>query len=281
MRAIQDKIATRMARSTCRHFQSRSGYRSKANGPVLLAVAALFVVSLLQLYRSASCFNVLRPCSMKRGISTRSPLRGTGAGQTLPSSDLPDDSDFTSGQNVQRSVLVQLWGVLGVAAYLSYGVKKVIPIVREGVGAMTSPWHWVLLAATLGFFAYVEGYKGFQLGFAPRVVSRAWALSTLPDGKSTGDKLWHKVLAPAFCIGYFHGTRKRVVSSWLVTSIIFCVVVAVKRLANPYRAILDAGVIVGLLWGSAAVVTLYAQSRSRGRPPDFDPCLPKDTPYRT
>ena len=29
----------------------------------------------------------------------------------------------------------------------------------------------------LGFFAYVEGYRGFQKGFCPRVVSRAWAVS--------------------------------------------------------------------------------------------------------
>ena len=186
----------------------------------------------------------------------------------------------------------------------------------------------------LGFFAYVEGYKGFQKGFCPRVVSRAWAVSekfeapkgllkrygaaylissislslcsytlfyellkrdfdvagamaaigiTIHNSKyygaaalayalhkaasplrfpptllltqilakwmgkdvSKADKtatstLWHKLLAPAFCIGYFHGTRKRVISSWMVTTIIFFVVVCVRKLANPYRAIIDA-----------------------------------------
>ena len=51
---------------------------------------------------------------------------------------------------------------------------------------------------------------------------------------------------PAFCIGYFHGTTKRVITSWAVTSVIFAVVVGVKQLENPYRAIIDAGVIVGL-----------------------------------
>lgn len=168
-----------------------------------------------------------------------------------------------------------MWGVLGVAAYLGYGVKKVVPIVVAGCGAIDRPWQWGFLAATLLFFAYVEGYKGFQKGFAPRVVSRAWAVSE----RSPLAPLWHKILAPAFCIGYFHGTKARVISSWSVTTIIFLVVVGVKRLANPYRAIIDAGVIVGLAWGVASVLTIFVGSRLAGKPPKFNPSLPATTPY--
>lgn len=266
--------------------------------------------------------------------------------------------------------------------YLSYGVKKVVPIVRQGIGAITTPWQWGLLAATLGFFGYVEGYKGFQLGFCPRVVSRAWAVSedfeggaglsakelfkrygsaylmtsitlslisyslffvlilngfnvagaltsigiTLQYGqhygaaalayvchkaaspirfpptvlltevvarwmgkdvaasadnteKKSAAPVWHKALAPAFCIGYFHGTKARVISSWVVTSVIFLVVIGVRRLPNPYRAILDAGVIVGLMWGIISVLVLFVLSLRSGKPPQYDPSLPKDTPY--
>ncbi|CAE7916498.1 unnamed protein product, partial [Symbiodinium necroappetens] len=76
-----------------------------------------------------------------------------------------------------RSQLVQAWGVFGVVAYLSYGVAKVVPIVLDGLGAIEEVWQWALLAVTLLFFAYVEGYRGFQLGFSPRVVSRAWVVS--------------------------------------------------------------------------------------------------------
>lgn len=186
---------------------------------------------------------------------------------------------------VKRSRLVQAWGVLGVACYLSYGVKKVVPIVRQGIGAITTPWQWGLFAATLGFFGYVEGYKGFQLGFCPRVVSRAWAVSE-DFGGGGGSRsakesapMWHKALAPAFCIGYFHGTKARVISSWVVTSVIFLVVIGVRRLPNPYRAILDAGVIVGLMWGTISVLVLFAASLRSGKPPEYDPSLPKDTPY--
>jgi len=170
---------------------------------------------------------------------------------------------------------VQAWGAFGVCGYLGYGVAKVVPIVLDGLGSIEAPWQWGLLAFTLFFFAYVEGYRGFQKGFSPRVVSRAWVVAE----ESANAPFWHKILAPAFCIGYFHGTLKRVLTSWGVTSVIFAVVVGVKQLANPYRAIIDAGVIVGLIWGIVSIIALFATSLKDNKPPDFDPALPEDTPY--
>mmetsp|Transcript_51816 Transcript_51816/g.160719 ORF Transcript_51816/g.160719 Transcript_51816/m.160719 type:complete len:268 (-) Transcript_51816:58-861(-) len=174
-----------------------------------------------------------------------------------------------------RSRLVQAWGTLGVCSYLGYGVAKVVPIVLDGLGAIEAGWQWALLAVTLLFFAYVEGYRGFQKGFSPRVVSRAWVVSE----ETASAPFWHKILAPAFCIGYFHGTTKRVATSWGVTSVIFAVVIGVKQLANPYRAIIDAGVIVGLVWGIVSILLLFAASLRDDEPPDFDPALPEETPY--
>lgn len=172
-------------------------------------------------------------------------------------------------------MLVQGWGVAGVVAYLSYGVAKVVPIVLEGLDSVTEQWQWGLLAVTVLFFAYVEGYKGFQLGFSPRVVSRAYVVSEERDELP----VWHKALAPAFCIGYFHGTTKRVITSWAVTTVIFLVVIGVRELPNPYRAIVDAGVIVGLAWGILSIIVLFLLQLSSNEPPDFDPALPEDTPY--
>lgn len=189
------------------------------------------------------------------------------------SSVAPADTEGAAAPG--RSRLVQAWGAIGVVGYLSYGVAKVVPIVLDGLGAIESVWQWVLLAATLLFFAYVEGYKGFQKGFSPRVVSRAWVVAE----ESPAAPLWHKILAPAFCIGYFHGTFKRVATSWGVTSVIFAVVVGVKQLPNPYRAIIDAGVIVGLVWGITSILVLFVLSLQSEKPPEFDPALPEDTPY--
>lgn len=72
-----------------------------------------------------------------------------GTGPTVPLRAESDDSAPVDVERVERSRPVQLWGVLGVAAYLSYGLKKVVPIVTAGMSAMTSPFQWILLAGTL------------------------------------------------------------------------------------------------------------------------------------
>merc|ERR1712039_89309 len=186
--------------------------------------------------------------------------------------------DEPEGGDVPRSTLTKTWGAVGVAAYLTYGIKKVVPIVTEGVADFTSYQQWCALAAVILFFAYYEGYKGFQKGFAPRVVSRAWAVSesSRPDKQMP---ILHKLFAPAFCIGYFHGTRARVITSWAVSSTIVLLVVGVKRIGNPTRAIIDAGVIVGLAWGVCSILAMFTRSLLTGQPPNYDPSLPKDTPY--
>eukprot|EP00403_Amphidinium_massartii_P040926 CAMPEP_0178441336 /NCGR_PEP_ID=MMETSP0689_2-20121128/37414_1 /TAXON_ID=160604 /ORGANISM="Amphidinium massartii, Strain CS-259" /LENGTH=272 /DNA_ID=CAMNT_0020064483 /DNA_START=43 /DNA_END=858 /DNA_ORIENTATION=- len=208
-------------------------------------------------------------------VSSRqlSALQGTvTSGPRTKIHRLATEGDDSAG----RSSLVQAYGVLGVVAYLSAGVTRVVPIVLEGIpSSLEEPWQWALLAACLLFFAYVEGYRGFQLGFSPRVVSRAWVVSE----DAADAPLWHKALAPFFCIGYFHGTLRRVVASWGVTSVIFAVVIGVKQLANPYRAIIDAGVVVGLVWGIISILVIFFQTLSSGKPPEFDPALPEDTPY--
>ena len=70
----------------------------------------------------------------------------------------PSDSEHARLEP-ERSRGVQLWGVLGVATYLSYGVKKVVPIVRDGVAAITSPWQWLMLAGTRLDLQFIEGME--------------------------------------------------------------------------------------------------------------------------
>jgi len=209
-----------------------------------------------------------RTSSASPSVTVRRAETG-GVAETMPAAKL---------ESPPRSAAVQLWSVCGVAAYLGYGVKKVVPVVLGGCVGM-SPRQWALLAATLLFFGYVEGYRGFQKGFAPRVVSRAWVVSQGSVDGRPAPPVWHKLVAPIFCIGYIHGSRKRVIASWTVTTAVFLVVVGVKRLANPYRAIIDAGVIVGLAWGVVSVLAIFLRSIAKGRPPRFDPDLPRGSPY--
>eukprot|EP00435_Cladocopium_sp_Y103_P067106 s285_g29.t1 len=119
-----------------------------------------------------------------------SKMRGVSESSLLRRAESAQDGAAQAAAN-ERSQLVQAWGVVGVILYLSYGVFKVVPIVLDGLGAISEPWQWGLLAVTLLFFAYVEGYRGFQLGFSPRVVSRAWVVSEEIEEAP----VWHKVLA--------------------------------------------------------------------------------------
>ena len=118
------------------------------------------------------------------------------------------------------------------------------------------------------WFAYVEGYKGFQLKFSPLVVARSFTLSP-------SSPIHHILFAPLYSMGLFHATKKRMIVSWSVSIGVAAIVAAVKRLPYPWRNIVDAGVVVGLSWGSISMFGGYIISLVTGIAPiDVDPALP-------
>ena len=106
--------------------------------------------------------------------------------------------------------------------------------------------HWLTLAFSVIYMAYAEGYKGFHLGFAPRVVVRARYLADNP-------RALHVLLAPLFCMGYIYATRKRQIVSFALTVMIICFVLIARSMPQPWRGILDAGVVVGLSLGVLSI----------------------------
>ncbi len=106
--------------------------------------------------------------------------------------------------------------------------------------------HWSALAFSIIYMAYAEGYKGFHLGFAPRVVVRAHYLAANP-------RPLHVILAPLFCMGYIYATRKRQILSIALTLMIVCFVLIARMMPQPWRGILDAGVVVGLSLGVLSI----------------------------
>mmetsp|Transcript_11198 Transcript_11198/g.30985 ORF Transcript_11198/g.30985 Transcript_11198/m.30985 type:complete len:187 (-) Transcript_11198:157-717(-) len=160
-----------------------------------------------------------------------------------------------------------VWAVLGVVAMLANAIRRLVPVAlfpfSQGMGVK----GWTVYSATCVFFAYAEGYKGFQLKFSPFVVRRAFLLVE-------GAPLAHQVLAPAYAMGLFHATRKRKVMSYSLLLGVAFIVMSVKRLSYPLRSIVDAGVVVGLSWGMTATVLLYLKALRGGKAPYVDPCLP-------
>ena len=107
--------------------------------------------------------------------------------------------------------------------------------------------HWAALIFSVLYMAYAEGYKGFHLGFAPRVVIRANYLRQHP-------RISHILLAPIFCMGYIYATRKRKILSYGLSAVIVCFVLVTRLLPQPWRGIVDAGVVTGLAIGIASIL---------------------------
>lgn len=142
------------------------------------------------------------------------------------------------------------WAVTGIGLLLGFAIARLAPI---ALGALGSPllWpHWIALTAFVGLMAYAEGYKGFQRSFSPRFGARCRYLYHHPTPLRV-------LLAPLFCMSYFDATRRRRISSWLLTLMIIGLILVVQQMPQPWRGIIDAGVCVGLLWGLAAT-TAYA-----------------------
>jgi hypothetical protein len=91
------------------------------------------------------------------------------------------------------------------------------------------------------------------------VVARALHLARHP-------RPLHLLLAPFYCMGLVHASRRRLVTSWVLVVTIASMVVAVRFLPQPWRGMVDAGVVVGLGWGLVAILVFAARALG-GRPP--------------
>jgi len=163
--------------------------------------------------------------------------------------------------------LAALWGLTGVMALLASAVYRLTPLAVDAARYELRWYHWAFFAFVLVFMAYFEGYRAFQQGFSPRVAARARYLRTHRN-------TLHALLAPLFCMGYFHAPKKRRVTSISVTAGIIVLIVLVHFLSQPWRGIVDAGVVVGLAWGLISLVIFGYQAFTRERF-DYSPEVPE------
>jgi hypothetical protein len=141
-----------------------------------------------------------------------------------------------------------IWGLAGVLALLLSACLRLWPKAVDALSYSFAWYHWAALVAIVIGMAYAEGYKGFQQAFSPRTAARARYLRQNP-------RIVHVILAPFFCMGYFYATRRRKITSISLTLGIIVLIVLVSFVSQPWRGIIDAGVVVGLAWG---IVSLLA-----------------------
>ena len=183
-----------------------------------------------------------------------SSLKSMAGGATRGQVDIPiDTANFAPDMRPWVQKLVAAWGVAWVTLLLGQAIWRLAPLALE-------PWTEDLMTdgqkgiyvAWLAANAYLEGYRGFQLRFSPRVVSRAIYLGQHPR------PLW-VILALPFCMSLFHSTRRQKTVSWVFIGALILLIWWVRSLPQPWRGIIDGGVVLGLVWGLAVIWALFAR----------------------
>ena len=139
---------------------------------------------------------------------------------------------------------------------LLWAVYRLMPVALGAYDAPLSAWTWAMVAAICVFMAYTEGYRGFQLRFSPRTAARIRHLRDHPDRLNT-------LLAPLFAFGFFRADRRTQITAYVLSIGIMILVLIVHRMEQPWRGIIDTGVVVGLGWGIISLVGCIHQALSR------------------
>jgi hypothetical protein len=166
-----------------------------------------------------------------------------------------------------------IWGLAGVFSLIGSAVYRLSIIAVNAFSYQFLWYHWTCLTLLIYFMAYVEGFRAFQQGFSPRVAARAKYLNDHPD-------LIRSLLAPVFCMAYFHAPRRRRITSISVTIGIIILVILVRLLPQPWRGIVDGSVVVGLAWGLVSLIVFGYQALTSEQFP-YSPEVPDtfDTKY--
>ena len=181
--------------------------------------------------------------------------------------EVPEQAGWsTDGKPGWRGGAACVWALVVYFGLVMEAVIRLWPIAVEPLGqGMTAP-VWACYLAFVAFNAYAEGYRGFQRAFVPRLVARLRLLAFEP----TTFRVW---LAPLFIMGLVQAPRRRLLSGWMLVLFIVCAIVYVRSLSQPWRGVIDAGVVVGLAWGLLTslvqIVVLL-----RGTAPRVDPEIP-------
>lgn len=149
--------------------------------------------------------------------------------------------------------LAVFWGFSGIAFIFGNAIYRLGTIGLDTFSFALGWHHWLALVSSVLFMGFAEGYRGFQQAYSPRVAAR---LLFLRDNVTP----LRLILAPLFCMGFFDIKRKRMIVSYCLLLGILILVQLVHMLEQPWRGIVDLGVVVGLTWGSVSIVLFTLQA---------------------
>jgi len=149
-----------------------------------------------------------------------------------------------------------LWGLTGILFLLGFAIYRLTPRALEALDSGLGIWQWIILIVWTIFMGIGEGYRGFQKKFSPRAAARVRYLHDHPTPFRT-------LFAPFFCMGYFHATKRVRITSISLTLGIVLLVLLVSQAPQPWRGIIDFGVVFGLTWGIISFLAYVAQAFTR------------------
>lgn len=149
--------------------------------------------------------------------------------------------------------IAALWGFIGVCSLVGSAIYRLSPRAKEAIDMGLTTWQWIVLVIFAIFMLVSEGYRGFQKRFSPRTAARVKYLYDHPN-------LVRGLLAPFFCMGYFHAKRKTQLTAIILTLGIIMLVILVSFCPQPWRGIIDFGVVLGLSWGIATFAIFSFQA---------------------
>ncbi|EAR61167.1 hypothetical protein [Neptuniibacter caesariensis] len=149
--------------------------------------------------------------------------------------------------------IAALWGITGICMLLGSAIYRLSAIGLQTFSYDLSWYHWAALLFSVVFMGFFEGYRGFQQAWSPRVAARILYLSQNASALRV-------ILAPLFCMGFFSIVRKRMIVTYCLTLGIVTMVMLVHQLDQPWRGIVDLGVVTGLAWGLASLLLFTVQA---------------------
>ncbi len=153
-----------------------------------------------------------------------------------------------------------LWGAAGLCLILLDAINRLSRLALHALDHGMDTVHWVSLPLVVALLAYSEGYRGFQKSFSPRCAARTWYLYRHPDPLNA-------LFAPLFVMGFYRATRKPLLFAWVGTSLIVLLVIVLHQSPQPWRGIIDAGVVAGLSWGLISFLYSTGRAFATGRYP--------------
>ena len=142
-----------------------------------------------------------------------------------------------------------VWGIVGIVLLLAFAIIRLLPFAYTLTHWRLDWFQWLLLVGWVAFMIYSEGVRAFGKQFSPRATARAQYLAAQQSLS------WKRVLlAPLFCMGYFDAPKRRVVTAYCLTAGIIMLIILFHFVPQPWRGILDSGVVLGLAYGTATLL---------------------------